>query len=185
MTNSWRALARMARDRIVTTNPEELSLILGVRYCLAPRYFRAQITAQLWYLRLASLARLRLYNQTSAELTNLFTVLNAVDPLPAREWLFDHLLPFELEVMYARVTYWAGDHMGHLDALNVLLRKCKAKARVAKGDDVVRAMWQERGARICLITASQLMEMKVGLLLLSSCSLLRCPGRTMQQQPIF
>jgi len=30
MMNSWRALARMARDRIVTTNPEELSLILGV-----------------------------------------------------------------------------------------------------------------------------------------------------------
>jgi len=142
MTNSWRALARMARDRIVTTNPEELSLILG-----------------LWYLRLSSLARLRLYNQTSAGLTNL-TVLNGIAPPSAREWLFDRLLPFELEVIYARVTYWSGDHMGYLDALTALLKKCRGKARAAKGDEAVRAMWQERGARVCLIMASQLIEMK-------------------------
>lgn len=31
MTNSWRALARMARDRIVTSDPSDLTLILGVR----------------------------------------------------------------------------------------------------------------------------------------------------------
>lgn len=117
---------------------------------------------QLWYLRLSSLARLRLYNQTSAELTNLFTVLNGVAPPSAREWLFDRILPFELEVMYARVIYWAGDHMGFLDTLNVLLKKCKGKARAAKGDEAVQAMWQERGARVCLIMASQLVEMKVG-----------------------
>jgi len=116
---------------------------------------------QLWCLRLSSLARLRLYNQTSAELTNLFTVLNSVAPPSAHEWLFDHILPFELEVMYARIKYWAGDHMGFLDALNGLLRKCRTKARAAKGDNTVRSMWQERGARVCLITASQLMEMKV------------------------
>ena len=30
MTNSWRALARMARDRIVNANPEDLPLILSV-----------------------------------------------------------------------------------------------------------------------------------------------------------
>ncbi|SRR5713226_1315592 len=29
MTNSWRALARMARDRIVQTDPEDLSLVLN------------------------------------------------------------------------------------------------------------------------------------------------------------
>jgi hypothetical protein len=32
MTNSWRALARMARDRIVTSDPEDLTLILGVSF---------------------------------------------------------------------------------------------------------------------------------------------------------
>lgn len=76
------------------------------------------------------------------------------------------MLPFELEVIYTRVTYWAGDHMGYLDALNALLKKCRSKARAAKGDESIRAMWQERGARVCLIMASQLIEMKV-------CSLLR------------
>lgn len=54
--------------------------------------------------------------------------------------------------------------MGYLDALNGLLKKCRSKAR---GIDAVRAMWQERGARVCLIMASQLVEMKVGSFLCS------------------
>ncbi|KAH7908934.1 hypothetical protein BJ138DRAFT_1067966 [Hygrophoropsis aurantiaca] len=159
MSNSWRALARMARDRLVTSNPENLSRILD-----------------LWYLRLSSLARLRLYNQTSAECTNLFAVLHAIEPPAARTWLFESVLPFELEVMYVRLKYWAGDHMGYLDALYALLRKCKAKAREARGtsiknhdkdkgvlkerDPAVLSMWLERAARVCLIIASQLVEMK-------------------------
>ncbi|KAF8630143.1 hypothetical protein AX15_003096 [Amanita polypyramis BW_CC] len=163
MTNSWRALARMARDRLVTTNPEDLQMILN-----------------LWYIRLSSLARLRLFNQTSAECTNIFAVLNAIEPADARAWLFDNLLPFELEVMHARLKYWAGDHMGYLDVLYALFHKCKLKVRQAKreaaalaisrggagisskvpgGSMVAAAMWKERAARISLIIASQLMEM--------------------------
>jgi len=38
MTNSWRALAKMARDRLVTTDPEDLTLILGVRLLGIPSY---------------------------------------------------------------------------------------------------------------------------------------------------
>ncbi|KAJ7696598.1 hypothetical protein B0H17DRAFT_1053832 [Mycena rosella] len=143
MSNAWRALARMARDRIVTSDPEDLTLILG-----------------LWYLRLSSLARLRLFNQTTAECTNLFGLLNAIEPPAARAWLFDRVLPFELEVMHARLKYWTGDHMAYLDALHALLRKCKSRARKARGEHTAVAMWKERGARVCLIMASQLMEMK-------------------------
>lgn len=57
--------------------------------------------------------------------------------------------------------------MGYLDALSGLLKKCKRKAREAKdtkeGDSAqdVRDMWKERGSRVCLILASQLVEMKV------------------------
>jgi hypothetical protein len=36
MTNSWRALARMARDRIVQADPEDLSLVLNA--CIMPSY---------------------------------------------------------------------------------------------------------------------------------------------------
>ncbi|KAJ7091412.1 hypothetical protein B0H15DRAFT_778509 [Mycena belliarum] len=143
MSNSWRSLARMARDRIVTSDPEDLTLILG-----------------LWYLRLSSLARLRLFNQTTAECTNLFSLLHAIEPPAARTWLFDRVLPFELEVMHARLKYWTGDHMAYLDALHALLRKCKNRSRRAKGEPTAVAMWKERGARVCLILASQLMEMK-------------------------
>ncbi|KAJ6591504.1 hypothetical protein DFH09DRAFT_907373 [Mycena vulgaris] len=143
MSNSWRSLARMARDRIVTSDPEDLTLILG-----------------LWYLRLSSLARLRLFNQTTAECTNLFSLLNAIEPPATRAWLFDRILPFELEIMHARLKYWTGDHMAYLDALHALLRKCKTRSRRAKGEPTAVAMWKERGARVCLILASQLMEMK-------------------------
>ncbi|KAF7794258.1 hypothetical protein EIP86_005391 [Pleurotus ostreatoroseus] len=135
----------MARDRIVSANPEDLPLILS-----------------LWYLRLASLARMRLFNQTSAECTNLFTVLTGVEPAGARAWLFARVLPFELEVLHAKTLYWAGDHMGYLDALALLLARCKTQARGAsrKHDPSGVAMWKERGARMCLIIASQLIEMK-------------------------
>ncbi|KAF9266892.1 hypothetical protein L218DRAFT_1066581 [Marasmius fiardii PR-910] len=147
MTNSWRALARMARDRIVTTDPDvhQLSLILG-----------------LWYLRLSCLSRLRLFNQTTVECNNLFSVLNAVEPPESREWLFERVLPFELEVMRARLKHWAGDHMAYLDELSFLLKKCKTKSRSPnKSDPTINGpMWKERGARIALIMASQLMEMK-------------------------
>ncbi|KAK0489183.1 hypothetical protein IW261DRAFT_1548087 [Armillaria novae-zelandiae] len=142
MTNSWRALARMARDRLVTSDPEDLTDILG-----------------LWYLRLACLARLRLFNQTSAECTNLFSVLNGIAPPSAREWVFERVLPFELEVMHARLKYWAGDHIGYLDLLCSLLSKCRTKSRTSKNDPTSVAMWKERGARLALIMASQLMEM--------------------------
>ncbi|TBU27304.1 hypothetical protein BD311DRAFT_665670 [Dichomitus squalens] len=143
MTNSWRAIARQARDRIVEADPEEVSYILS-----------------LWYLRLSSLARMRLFNQTSAECTNLFTVLHAIEPPDARAFLFDRVLPFELDVLYAKLKYWAGDHMGYLDALAALLQRCKRKARAARADAATAAMWTERGARVCLIIASQLVEMK-------------------------
>lgn len=116
---------------------------------------------QLWYLRLASLSRLRLFNQTSAECTNLFVVLNAIEPPSARAWVYERILPFELEVMQARLKYWAGDHMGHLDALNVLLNKCRTNARKGKSNPTTVSMWKERGARVCLIIASQFVEMKV------------------------
>jgi len=104
-------------------------------------------------------------------------VLNAIEPPDARTWLFDNILPFELEVIHARLKYWAGDHMGYLDALYALLHKCKIKARQAgrqasagvvskpaegtDGSAMTTVMWKERGVRICLIMASQLMEMNV------------------------
>ncbi|KAF8653535.1 hypothetical protein AX16_003900 [Volvariella volvacea WC 439] len=177
VTNSWRALAKKARDILVTSNPDEVGHVLN-----------------LWYLRLSSLARLRLFNQTSAECTNLFTVLNSAEPASTKDYIFEHLVPFELEVLHARVKYWAGDHMGYLDALYKLLRRCRIKARECfrvaqreereyreweireleghvhrgsirkkkpKGIDWVSVeMWKERGARMCLILASHLIEMK-------------------------
>lgn len=194
MTNSWRAIARQARDRIVEADPEEVSYILSVSRTSSPPWLppsdhasyrpRSEYLApspsdpkpkldpeskpecrdtQLWYLRLSALARMRLFNQTAAECTNLFTVLHAVEPPEARAFLLDRELPFELDVLHAKLKYWAGDHMAYLDALAALLARCKRKARAASArkDSPTEAMWTERGARVCLIIASQLIEMKV------------------------
>ena len=76
---------------------------------------------------------MRLFNQTAAECANLFAVLGAVEPPAARAYLRARVLPFELDVLHARLKYWAGDHMGHLDALAALLRRCRASARAARG----------------------------------------------------
>lgn len=121
-------------------------------------------------------------------------MLNALEPPAHRAYLFERLLPFELEVMHARTAYWAGDHMGYLDALVELQTRCKHKSReagrearalerelegsggVGKGGGgkkerrlekrreaslALVSMWKERGARVSLIMASQLIEMKV------------------------
>ncbi|THH07395.1 hypothetical protein EW145_g3406 [Phellinidium pouzarii] len=142
MTNNWRALARMARDRIISTNPRDTELILN-----------------LWYIRLSSLARLRLFNQTAAECENLFSVLATIEPPAARAHVFSRVLPFELEVLRTRCAYWAGDQVGYLDDLVALLRRCRSQSRMAR-DAAERSMWKERGSRMALIVASQLVEMK-------------------------
>ncbi|KAK7687868.1 hypothetical protein QCA50_009087 [Cerrena zonata] len=193
MNNNWRAIAKTARDRIVSTDPSEVSMILN-----------------LWYIRLAALARLRLFGQTTAECNNLFAVLESASLSPSASKthlpgsrsnpstpatpglrpnphaqdhtfnLYDYirttLLPFELLVLRAKTKYWAGDHMGYLDELRSLFGWCKtmskracvgntknssAKSRTkVKRDEQAVAMWKERGARLILIMASQLIEMK-------------------------
>ncbi|KZV94593.1 hypothetical protein EXIGLDRAFT_672967 [Exidia glandulosa HHB12029] len=140
MTNSWRALATMARDRIVMST-QDPSLALG-----------------LWHVRLASLARLRLFNQTIAECGNLFAVLHAIEPVAAREYVLEYVVPFELHVMHARLKYWAANPLGYMDDLNALLRSCKIKSKTAPPDDI--EMWKERAARLCLMIATQLLELK-------------------------
>ncbi|KAI0255915.1 hypothetical protein BJV78DRAFT_582531 [Lactifluus subvellereus] len=132
----------MARDRIVQADPEDLPLVLN-----------------LWSLRLSSLARLRLFNQASAEATNLFSALASITPPAARTHVLEHVLPFELDVIHARMKYWVDDAHGYTDALGTLLRRCRRRARRARLD-ADRQMWIERGARVGLIAASQFIETK-------------------------
>ncbi|KAG8966001.1 hypothetical protein FRC05_002921 [Tulasnella sp. 425] len=143
MTNSWRALARMARDRLVDAPADDLPLIFD-----------------LWYLRLSSLVRLRLHNQASAECTNLFNVLFAIQPEMIQNYVLDTVLPFELEVMFARTKYWSGDPYGYLDELYALIAKSKKRSRAAQVGSADEEMWKERAVRVGLIMASQLLEMK-------------------------
>lgn len=156
----------MARDQLVAADPSDLNVILTVCLVSSSSPTFLSFFFQLWHLRLSCLARLRLFNQTSAECTNLFSVLTSIEPPETRAYVFDRVLPFELEVMHTRLKYWAGDQMGYLDALAALLRKCKMKCRAAAKpsattDESVVPMWRERGARVALIMGSQMVEMKV------------------------
>ncbi|PIL34726.1 hypothetical protein GSI_03507 [Ganoderma sinense ZZ0214-1] len=90
-----------------------------------------------------------------------FTVLHAVESpdSEARAFLLDRELPFELDVLHAKLKYWTCDHMAYLDALAALLARCtgRGKARARKdGPTDSEAIWTERGARVCLFIASQL-----------------------------
>ena len=86
--------------------------------------------------------------------------MNGIEPPEVRQYVFDRILPFELEVMQTRLKYWSGDHMGYLDTLKALLSKCRTKARSSTPGDTAASLWKERGARVCLIIASQMVEMK-------------------------
>jgi hypothetical protein len=83
-----------------------------------------------------------------------------IAPPSARAHVLEHVLPFELDVIHARVRYWAGDAHGYADALGALLRRCRRRARGARVD-ADRHMWIERGARVGLIAASHFIEIKV------------------------
>ena len=110
------------------------------------------------------------------ECENLFAALSSLDPPPLKAYVRDRLLPFELEVFRARCAYWAGDAVGYLDEVVALMRLCQTRARSCfirpeEGKKVKkekeeekereRSMWVERGARMSLIVASQLVEMMV------------------------
>ncbi|KAF8596760.1 hypothetical protein BDV93DRAFT_500197 [Ceratobasidium sp. AG-I] len=151
MSNSWRALARMAKDQIIATPSSDTAMILD-----------------LWSLRLSSLARMRLFNQATAECSNLYAILGTVSPLS----VLCHVVPYELDVLHARTMYWAGDGRGYLDELVRLVRMCKRMARKGglgdgyvgggsgdeKGD--ARTVWTERGMRTGMMIVTQMVEMQ-------------------------
>ena len=90
----------------------------------------------------------------------MFGALAAIEPPSACAHVLEHVLPFELDVIYARITYWAGNAHGYTDALGGLLRRCRRRARMARLD-ADRQMWIERGARVGLTAASHFIEIKV------------------------
>jgi hypothetical protein len=51
--------------------------------------------------------------------------------LSSRNYLFDRLVPFELEVLHVRLKYWEGDFVGYLDTMYAMVRKCKLMAKIA------------------------------------------------------
>ncbi|KAG8678106.1 hypothetical protein FRC08_018069, partial [Ceratobasidium sp. 394] len=140
MSNSWRALARMAKDQIIATPESDTVMILD-----------------LWSLRLSSLARMRLYNQATVECSNLYSVLGTVSPPSALR----QVVPYELDVLRARTMYWAGDIRSYLDELVRLVRMCKRAARAGGGvKGTVGSMWAERGTRTGMMIVTQLVEMQ-------------------------
>lgn len=174
MGNSWRALARKCEERIRSFTDQETETILNVspHILYDPRVTITDISfllpCQLWYLRLHSLARMRLYNQATVECSNLWAALESQAAASVaedatsdlREYIFSHLVPFELLVFRARTSYFVKDSYEYLDQLMSLRRDCLKWARQAE-DAIEADVWKERCSRIGLLVASQLLEMKV------------------------
>ncbi|KAG8842671.1 hypothetical protein FRB91_004000, partial [Serendipita sp. 411] len=141
--NSFRAIARMACDKLVSSDPTDIGTIL-----------------ELWSLRLNSLSRLRFYNQTSAECTALFNAISSLKPPSIRDRVTGDLMPLDLELFRARTRYWANDPLGYVDSLTLLQKKYNNRARreSASGNDA--SPWVDKAARVGIVLASQLVEMK-------------------------
>lgn len=111
---------------------------------------------------------MRLYNQATVECANLWAALESQssENSELREYIFGTVVPFELLVFRARTTYYAKDAYEYLDQLAALRKTCvkgaldAARSEVSN-DDV--ELWKERGSRIGLLIASQLLEMQVTL----------------------
>ena len=113
---------------------------------------------------------MRLFNQATAECSNLYVILGTISPPSALRYI----VPYELDVLHARTMYWAGDGRGYLDELVRLVRMCKRMARKGglsdshvsggagdtKGD--ARSMWTERAMRTGMMIVTQMVEMQVG-----------------------
>lgn len=111
---------------------------------------------------------MRLYNQATVECANLWAALESQssENSELREYIFGTVVPFELLVFRARTTYYAKDAYEYLDQLAALRKTCVKRALDAtrsevSNDDV--ELWKERGSRIGLLIASQLLEMQVTL----------------------
>ena len=104
---------------------------------------------------------MRLYNQATVECSNLWAALESHDD-DTRTYIFDALIPFELLVFRARTSYFVKDAYDYLDQLVALRKKCVVKARLASNvDEEAKEAWIERGSRVGLLMASQLLEMQV------------------------
>lgn len=104
---------------------------------------------------------MRLYNQATVECSNLWAALEAHDD-HTRIYIFDNdsVLPFDLLVFRARTSYFVKDNYEYLDQLMALRKKCLNKSKNAT-DEGKKEEWKERGVRIGLLIATQLIEMQV------------------------
>jgi len=73
------------------------------------------------------------------------------------------LMPIDLELCRARLRYWAEDHIGYVDSLMEIFKRCKRNAKFTLNRDgkVAADQWLDKAARVSMVLASQLTEMKV------------------------
>jgi hypothetical protein len=65
--------------------------------------------------------------------------------MSSRDYVFDRIVLFELEVLRARLEYWAGDLVGYLDTAYGMVKKCKLTAKIAlEGGERERKKQMER-----------------------------------------
>ena len=152
----------MAHEKLLLRSvPLELDEILDVSFPVKPIISRGSLhREQLWCIRLSSLARMRLFNQASAESANLWTVLGDIHTTGDRQDAINNSIPFELLLLRARAKVWANDSYGYLDELATLLRICKARAKqpaMLGNQDV----WKDHACRISLLIAGQLLDFQV------------------------
>ena len=156
---SWRALARLARDTVVTCDAENVALIFDVRlidFLIRIRKPRADSIRdlQMFHLRHLALLHLHLPSLHARELSFLFQAIDDLPPTLRALIAERSVIPFGLEVMLAQTK--------GVDALNGLVRRCKVAVKRSMAADE-KTVWRERQRRVGVVLAGLLIDLGVSL----------------------
>ena len=94
----------------------------------------------------------------------MYSVLFSIELVSSRSYVFDHLIPFELEVLHAKPKYWTGDFVGYLDTIYwvvtmcSVVKKCKLMAKMRVGGRERREGASVRGSEGGMVEGPRDME---------------------------
>ncbi|CAG8465843.1 2746_t:CDS:10 [Paraglomus occultum] len=154
INNSWKAVANLAKDQIILSDPSEVELII-----------------EFWHVRLLALTKLKHYKLAMTELTKLGDLQRAELNYEHPRWqgMFDEkkgsMVPFEMRVLAARLTGYQGNICDAIDGIFRLIFDCRKMVKefsTLDTDEAKRELqtWQLREGRLMLIVVNYLLELK-------------------------
>ncbi|KAJ9065839.1 Trafficking protein particle complex subunit 12 [Entomophthora muscae] len=141
---SWRVLATFSRQRLLLADKKDIDTLM-----------------KLWCYRLLSLININLCQLASAELDKLGDLFRAELQYEAFPELFPDrkgpIVPFTLQVIWARLPSYLGDNMTSIDRLYFLMSRCN-QASLAEPDK--KNIWIGRIKQLSILVVNYLIKLE-------------------------